>query len=80
MGGQGFPDFKHVLHPDQVGGYDGFHVGGAAAPQIIAFDARGELAVVRFRLDHVEMTGQQGWNPGLAAGNFANTAGYLPSK
>ena len=48
-----------ILHPHQVRGDDSLHIRCAAAPEIIAFDARGELAIVGFRLDHVEVTGEQ---------------------
>jgi hypothetical protein len=49
------PTLQHILHPNHVGGNDGFHVRGAAAPEIVAFDARGELGVVGVGFDNVEV-------------------------
>ena len=47
-----------ILHPYQVGRRHGFHIGSAAAPQVVAVQARLELTIIRLRLDHIEMSRQ----------------------
>ncbi len=54
-----FACFECVFHPHQVGGNHGFHIRCAAPMQVIAFDARGELAVIGFGFDHVEVPGEE---------------------
>ena len=48
--------FHHIFHPNQIGCDDRFHIRRAASPEIIAFDARGELGVIWFGFDNIEMT------------------------
>ena len=49
-----------VLHPHQVGGDHGLHVGGATAPEVVALDAGLELAIVGLRRHHIEVAAEHG--------------------
>src|SRR4030042_3583163 len=49
---------KRIFHPNHISSDDGFHIRGTAPPQIVTFNARLELRIIRLWLNNVEMTTQ----------------------